>query len=275
MFPAPAHKGAFVIGGIWNSFVRSLGAEKAPYVITIFVAVLGWTALRTSDRLQQIAFVEYQTESAPSASGRGKDAVIRLRNVTTAQSFSCFILEQLTPAKFGDGADQRIRYRGTVAAKTTLLKAAEANWQWEVRDFSPGADLELGAPLQEGAKWNVLVRPCDPSPIVAAKKDADKKEAAADKPSAPVFIEKSMVTWYVEHELTVLWAGLVLWLALLIYLNSRRSAAQQAAAAAGAPAAAVPAAAPSGAAAPVAATSATTPAASAASAAAPSAPSAP
>lgn len=211
---------AAVLANVIDSFANSLKAEKAPYVITLFVALLGWTALRTSDRLHETPFVEYQTTTFSTAPGsKGNFAAIRLRNVTSGQTFDCFILEQLASAKFGDSTDQRIIYRGNVAANTTLLKAAPANWQWEVRDFMPGADLELGAPTVGSEPWNVLVRPCQEAPRPANAKEGSVKS----KGSTPVLMERSLVTRYVEHELPVLWAGLVLWLLFLVYLNAKRS----------------------------------------------------
>lgn len=211
-----------LLGTIGRFFSSSLQAEKAPYVFTLFIAALGWTALRTSDRLQQTAFVEFRTRLiAPSSTSTQKFATVRLRNVTNSQTFDCFILEQFTPGKFGAANDQMIQYRGTVAANATLAKNTSNNWQWIVKDFMPGADLELGAALTGNEKWNVLVRPCEERIMLGDAKEDERKDHPRAK--APILLERSLLTWYVERELIVLWSGLAIWLFMLIGLNAIRS----------------------------------------------------
>lgn len=204
-----------------SSIASALRAEKAPYVVTLFVAVLGWTALRTSDRLSNTPFVEYsvQNQSTGETSG-GYLATVRLRNVTSAQTFDCFIVEQLTRGNFGEAVNQRVVYRGAVASNATVSVAQPRNWQWQVKDFMPGTDISLSAPMRAPADFKVLVRPCENAG--AAANATEKEGGGKPKRATPIFLERSMVTWYVEHELAVLWGGLVAWLFFLIFLNGLR-----------------------------------------------------
>jgi len=195
-----------------GTLVRSLRADKAPYVVTLFVAALGWTALRTSDRLSNFPFVEYSF-SEDSAN----TAAVRLRNVTSGQTFHCFIVEQVTQGKFGADVDQRVIYWGSVAADVKLAYAGGMNWRWEIKNFMPGADVSLGAPWKKQAQLKVLVRPCE----MSLGYTNGKEQEGGGKPGlTPVLIGRSVVTWYVEHELGVLWSGLVAWLFALIGLNA-------------------------------------------------------
>lgn len=209
----------------WWSFLSSLQTDKAPYVVTLFIAALGWTALRTSDRLQQTPFIEYRTaQEAIQQKGGAKYAVVQLRNVTTAHSFECFRLELVGPpnAFTSTPANLYFAYRGTVAARAKVELAQASNWRWEVRDFASGADILVGAPLQGNSAFQVMVRPCD-APAVAEAKDGGKDGAKVKPPAAPVLLERSLQTWYVEYELLLLWIGLLLWLVALVVINALKS----------------------------------------------------
>lgn len=210
-----------------GSLVGSLQAEKAPYVVTLFVAALGWTALRTSDRLQQTPFVEYRTtHEAVQQKGGARYALVHIRNVTTAHSFDCFRLEFVGPPNaFGAvAANSYFSYRGTVASRARVELAQSANWRWEVKDFMSGADMVLGVPLQGDTRFQVMTRPCDAAPAAEAKGEGAKDGAKSKTPAAPLLLERSLQTFYVEYELALLWIGLLVWLMTLVVLNALRPA---------------------------------------------------
>lgn len=202
--------------------VSSLQAEKAPYVVTLFVAALGWTALRTSDRLLQTPFVEYQTKKdVVPHTGSGKYALVQLRNVTTIQSYECFLLEFVGPSSaFDSGATNfHIAYNGTVAVNVGVITNSDSNWRFKVQDFMPGADVVVGVLANERAPFRVMVRPCEATPSVDPK-----DESKAKRNVTPVLLERSFHTWYVEYELLVLWVGLLLWLLMLVCIHALKPA---------------------------------------------------
>ena len=112
---------------------RVLGGEKAPYAVTLFVAggrVDGGPHCGSSEQ-HTICGVSVRTRSGQ----RQRGIRLRLRNVTAATRFECFLLT-LTPhagetLKFGDAALHEARLRGTVFARPIVVRAEP--YEWEVR----------------------------------------------------------------------------------------------------------------------------------------------
>lgn len=202
-------------------------SEKAPYVVTLFVAALAWTTVRTSDRLSSVPFVEYRITPERSESGQS-GVELRLRNVTAASKFDCFLL-LLAPhkdasLKFGDLKDMDVRLRGTVLARPEPTHANEYEWEIKISKMSPGADLSLFIPSSGSGNAAVLVSPCPnevstavPAADNEAKKGVEKNEAPKSAaPSPPILIERSGLTFFVEYEIAILWVGLGGWLLLML-----------------------------------------------------------
>ena len=199
-----------------------LGSEKAPFIVTLFIAALSWTAIHTSERLSSTPFVEYRI--APTHSESGVQGIeIRLRNITASSRFDCFGLTLVTrrqeTLKFGDAKSQQHHLRGTVFASLTVKQAKDNEWGIDVANLSPGADIALFVPTSGDGSPVVLASSCPSVPVMpkgGEKGDADKGE----KPAAavPVLIQRSFTTFFVEYEITILWGALVAWLALMLFL---------------------------------------------------------
>lgn len=196
----------------------ALRADKAPYVVTLFIGALCWTGLRTSERLADSPMVEYQL-SHQSIRGAGGDvfsyAHLRLRNTTHKKIFECFKIDVVSKnSSLIDNADnQTLTYIGNVGTTATVVISKNSIWQWSITNFAPGADIILGIPMVGFSLPKLLVRPCSPT-------QSSVGPNAPDSPPPPTLIERSMVTFYVEHEMPILWAGLMFWLLTLVALNS-------------------------------------------------------
>ncbi|HEY2558527.1 MAG TPA: hypothetical protein VGI48_02340 [Caldimonas sp.] len=209
-------------------FSRAMGAEKAPYIVTLFVAAVAWTSTRTADRLSDTAFIEY--DLSQSGTGTSDQRVeIRFRNITNSVVFPCFIVTMASPnpSTFALGPSDKWDQilRGTVLVQGTPRGAEKDEGEIELENFSPGADFALRIPTVGKGSPRLLVRGC--SPLASdthganSKPEADKKgrpNAIADAP--PILIPRSFTTFFVEWEIGILWGVLGIWLlALLEFLR--------------------------------------------------------
>ncbi|MGV3572450.1 MAG: hypothetical protein ACO1PB_17755 [Ramlibacter sp.] len=203
-------------------------------MITLFIAALGWTGLRTSDRLTSSPFVEYElserTVSVRPAqpSTTTKRAALRIRNITHDHAFGCFKIDFVGSrkgAKLGHSDDQDQIYVGNVGATASVVISQPMLWQWEIKDFLPRADLVLLVPFDGTDLPRLLVRPCE-SRVPGAPGSYGGSPGGA---LAPALLPRSVLTRYVEHELMVLWTALGLWLLALVWMTSQKQPEQKSA----------------------------------------------
>jgi hypothetical protein len=206
---------------------RAIRAEKAPYVMTVFVAAVAWTSIRTADRLSSVAFIEYELGS-PGA-GRDQKVEIRLRNITQAAVFPCFIMTVASAdpstLAFGPSEQWDQILRGTVLVQGTPRRAEKDEAEIEIKNFSPGADFALRLPTLGQGSPRLLVREC--SALTAEPSSGESKADKKDKPSSgapPILVHRSLATFFVEWEIAVLWSILAAWgVALAVALSLRKT----------------------------------------------------
>lgn len=207
--------------------------EKAPYIVTLFVAAAAWTVVRTTDRLASVPFVEY-TVGSEAVTGKQPRLAIRLRNVTAASRFDCFELSVVKRdgqrLEFGEAGNQTVRVRGTVATLVKFIKSDRDEWGVIVTNMSPGADLTLGIPVKTqlaDERPAVLVSACPGAMANSGDRgERSNKESPKSAPQAmpPILLESSITTFFVAYELVLLWSGLAGWLLLLLpYTRSERT----------------------------------------------------
>lgn len=195
-----------------GDFFRS---EKAPYVVTLFVAALTWTMLRTSDRLVNTPFIEYRID--PVRIDNKLDGVeIRFRNITPSSSFECFLVTVASSSpdklRFGDPTVQRHFLRGTVAAALTVTRAKPDEWEIQATDLLPGADIALQVPVIGKDEPRIMVRQClEDEPGIKSEDREGSKKKTSPRPGIPTLLHRSLTTWFVEFELLILWAALGVW----------------------------------------------------------------
>jgi hypothetical protein len=202
-------------------FLRnSHGNEKAPYVVTLFVAAFAWTAVHTSDRLANVPFVAYSVAAARAASAP-ETIDIRLRNVGATFTFDCFVLvvapKSASALQLGsDGSALVAQLRGTVLAKPKVTAASPEEWDLTIGNMAPGADLTLKIPASGTGDAAVLVNAC-PNAAGSGDKGGDGEKDGKGKSRTPVLMAANAMTFFVEYEVVVLWSGLALWLAAMLW----------------------------------------------------------
>lgn len=199
--------------------------EKAPYLVTLFVAALAWTIVRTTDRLGSVPFLEYRTETEAAATGIGGRFGLRLRNVSVGSRFECFEIRFVKRTdqqlEFGDAAEQGARIQGTVLALPKVTKAEPDEWVVSVTSMSPGADLTIYVPVKRLIANEfpaILASTCPGTPDTSDGLKATKDEHAPKSTASglPILLKHSPTTFFVEYELPILWAALIGWLLLLL-----------------------------------------------------------
>ncbi len=193
------------------AWLRLLVNDKTPLIVTVFVAVLSWTALRTNDRLTSTPFIEYRLAERQNEAGI-PSVELRLRNLTTASKFDCFVLtlvpRHAEPLKFGESSKVEYRLHGTALVLPTVSAATADEWNINIHGLAPGADLSIFIPTIGSGIPAVLADPCPGA--TAANTDKQVLE--------PILIELSWRTYFVEYELQILWTLLLFWLSGIMYI---------------------------------------------------------
>jgi hypothetical protein len=186
-------------------FGRALAAEKAPWFLALFFAALGWTVVRSTDKLSSLPLVEFQIREDFSTDGAPAQAV-RLRNITNAARFQCFVLSVVpigdSILRFNVDKPHSVVVRGAVLTRVSRVALEADAAQFSIRDFSPGADVEIAFSASRVGPAGIFVSPCPSS-------------NAGDKVTDPVLVPRSLTSLLVEHESAVLWSGLAVWLILM------------------------------------------------------------
>lgn len=202
------------VRGVCAFLVDIFGAEKAPYMLTIFIAAAGWTIVRTTDRLTGLPLAEYRV-SEEGATDPHRMA-IRLRNITSAVKFGCFNLTVASATnsslRFDVTKPHSILIRGGVLAKVAKQSLDADVALFKVQDFAPGADVELSWIVVGVDEPRLLISSCSAD----RKGDSTNAKDSRAGDSEPILIRRSIKSMLVEYEMYVLWCGLAVWLALLL-----------------------------------------------------------
>jgi hypothetical protein len=200
-----------------------LAGDKAPYVVTLFVAAFTWVAHRTTDRLATVPFIEYRITSDENEKGV-PGLTLRIRNLTEGTRFDCVLITLKPRAKdalaFGDPLQQRHRIRGTALTLMTAEVTKADEWAVRATNVAPGTDNSLFIPAHgNNAKPAAMVQQCtDVVEVSEGEPSAPSENKAEGRASGavPVLIPWGFRTFFVEHELIILWSSLGAWLLLLL-----------------------------------------------------------
>jgi hypothetical protein len=211
-------------------FLRDLLTnDKAPYMVTLFVAAFTWVAHRTTERLSGTPFVEYRI--SPSQNERGALGVtLRIRNITEASRFDCILITLKPRAseslKFDDSAGQRHGIQGTALTLLTAEITKPTEWAIRATNVAPGTDNWIFIPAKGAGEPAAMVQSCtevseasaDDASSGGAKGDGGKAVPASN----PILVRWGVRPFFVENELLILWTSLVMWL-LLLYPSAQAS----------------------------------------------------
>lgn len=207
-----------------NAYRVALLAEKAPYLLTLFVAACGWLVTYTVGRYEKAPLVEYSTKS--SAGGTGGNSAMAftttVRNISPTGLIACVHLQFV--ARDTQGMVVPLKNQELVRLSGPMTDVIFADRDKAVifqMDLHPAASVELPVSATVSAALTTTLAPCElPTGQTVAG-------------PLPVLMETSLKTSLIRNSLEVLWIGaFALAVALCwIYLTLGGAAARESAAA--------------------------------------------
>ena len=203
--------------------------EKMPYVITILIAALGWTVVRTADRFASLPFIEFSIVQS------GADSSIRLKNITNDKAFECVMVlfalsdDKNVPLEFAPQNPTKMAIRGhTLFKSSPRLSNSPTEIVQEISGFGPGSDMELTFQAKnEAGRLRVFASQCENSlgddtsgknadesrDKSTGKEDSGESQKAKSK-FAPILIERSWKTFFVQYDIEILWFAMFIWICM-------------------------------------------------------------
>jgi hypothetical protein len=181
---------------------RALGSEKAPYIITLAFAGLGWTITHSVQRLEAIPILAYSASGPTGGETSGK-LTYSVANLSQRTFRNIYL--HLAPV--------RDRKPHLSVPETEYLPPGMANPVWDRAAVMDGEMAVFSiAELQPG--WTVRLR-------AAAKTNEARLMYYTEeetKPEAPPFrlMEAGFMTWMVDNEFGVLVGVIASWLGLIV-----------------------------------------------------------
>jgi len=178
----------------------ALLVEKAPYVLTLFVAACGWLVTYTVARYEKVPLVEYSTSTDGQDVRNGENSIFSttLRNISPSGLVACVRL-QFTARDHG-GRDVQMKNQELVSISGPLTDVIFTDRDKAVifqMDLHPEAAVELPMTATTPATLTVRLAPCElPTGLPA-------------NGPLPVLMEASLKTSIIQHSLGVLWLGFI------------------------------------------------------------------
>lgn len=197
-------------------------AEKAPYLLTLFVALIGWLVTYTASRYERAPLVEYAIDDADGQlicnGATAKEFITTMRNISPSASIACVRI--LFSAR-SPGSDTNVSLE-----KGELVHIAGPT-VFPVFNKLPAEEIIVfQMDLHPGAAIAVPVSTTIPARLSLALAQCELPSGQPSSGSLPVLLASSWQTWLIRHSLSVLWVGGVLFAVslCLIYIMVWRAA---------------------------------------------------
>lgn len=166
--------------------------DKAPYVVSLILGVLGWLVGHMVDRIIAAPTLEYHVEETESGGRRGLD--IELTNITRDKSFDSLrariVIPNATRYSTPTLVSAEPAFEGTTAPETK-----EDTTNFILPRMMPGAEIDFG---------------------VAAASIGEPRLSIWSDAKEPIRLqERGLETFFAKHEIEVLAGLFLIWLAAL------------------------------------------------------------
>jgi hypothetical protein len=170
-------------------------SDKAPYIVTVIIAVLAWSLTQVVGRLLATPMLRYSIEENSGAGD--KTQYIRLKNITRDKTFRNLRLVVAAPP-------------GGELTQRPHVIPSEPAWEGDQPgSFAPRTFEFTFKEIQPNWTFEVAIRYRGP----------EQPRVRMSNPDATVFIvQPSIQTWLVEHEFEVFVALVIIWLCILLGL---------------------------------------------------------
>jgi hypothetical protein len=190
----------------------SLFSEKAPYIITLFVAALGWTVNQTVSALTDSPTIAYKINWEQKGESHPKVACT-VKNVTRTKQFKnlqfILIIDRFNQKGQFDNDSASIDPISpsfNVASSEITPNGQAAHF--DVPLLQPGWAMELSATATQELPVNLQQTFKKP-----ASNDSASNDSASNDSEVVRMVPFGIETWIVEHEIQCLIGMAVLWLA--------------------------------------------------------------
>lgn len=182
--------------------------DKAPYLVTLFVAAVAWAVTHFVDRVIDAPTLEFTISTTPVPGGAlYSEYVVKVRNLSGKATFrepEFTIVARDKETQFvtkGDFTTIRARPPGTAVDGVARVDRTGAYFKIPV--FPPQAEFDLIT------RYGGTV-----PPVFVGRPPAVGTESF-------VLLEASLQTWLAKHEFSIITCVLGLWLLLLLILPGR------------------------------------------------------
>lgn len=214
-------------------------SEKVPYVLTVFVAALGFAVSQTLDRYNRVPTIEYSVEKmsilgdVAALDGAAKGAsgptvfldrlppigqagfVLTLRNISPTHVVRCLRVDvALLPRVGGPSPAISNWVTSTSASAPVKRRGAEQKDRpgLTVIDMQPGTWIDLRMNASNVGDFSVIPRACSTAELEPDSSGGD----------LPVVKKRSFETVFVQYALEVFWVGVAAWSVLLVIALLRK-----------------------------------------------------
>lgn len=183
----------------------ALYAERAPYILTLFVGALAWLVSYTVAWYEKVPVIAYSVAALPpsaKASGVVANFVATFTNISPAQAVDCAAI-QLRAVGTKAGSNPPLA-KGKVTLLTNSIVSLSLNEGdgavvLQVVAMQPEAALRLQVSAEAANTLSVFTAPC--------VSEHGKQLAAR----LPILKEESLETLVLQRPLLLLWSGAVVW----------------------------------------------------------------
>jgi hypothetical protein len=191
-----------VFNVLWNAITR----EKAPYVLTLFFAALGWTISKTSDRLVDRPVVEFSVSQSVEMNTNSNLHVLRLRNIGALEPIPCLKAFLFAYSPNGErvaftSAQPMVTIRSLMPPETSAV-VKEGAGIIVLQAFMPRGDVEATFKSAQPVDTQFQAKLCS---------GVDAGVTPDIQKSRVVLLPKSLESLLIEHELRIQWALISAW----------------------------------------------------------------
>ncbi len=172
-----------------------MSAEKAPYIVTVFIAALGWTVTHFVDRIVNSPTIEYKITKTP-VTGNAHDFSIRITNLSTTSTFRN---PEFTVVARGN-AKLKFSNENTTVRATPPANAANAAAVVQTDAVSFTVPV-----LPPKAEFELVTRFTGDGEAIFMGRPAERGEDSF------LLVEESLQTRLARYEFCVIGAGLLIW----------------------------------------------------------------
>ena len=213
---------------LWRTVGVVILSEKAPYVVTLFVAALGFVVWQTLDRYNRVPTLEYAVDrtavlgDVASVLGAASTVIfpttlpalyesgytVLLTNISSTHVIRCVRVDLLLLPRAGGTSPVVSNWLSSTSGSRPVRQQVGSDKDrpsTTVLGMQPGQWVELRLNAKHVGSTSVLARAC-----------GSEEGVAEQMTDLPVIVPRSAATVFARHAFTLFGLGLLMWCAILV-----------------------------------------------------------